>query len=140
LINADVLQSLADVEIALSNRNDTDLRARASGIDDAIEAVRADERSDRGALVVVKPLLLPELIELMTYVEPARRHVEFRQHDIETIERHVDRRCRFDIVLHALDRSPGTREAREGETVKAVVDQFLHTCRVEDRHHRINER
>ena len=45
----------------------------------------------------------------------------------------------FDVVLDAFDRRPGAGEARQRETVEAVVDEFLHPGRVEDRDHRIDE-
>ena len=81
-----------------------------------------------GALVFVQPRLLAELVDLVADVEPAGRHVEFRNDDAQPVERGIDRGRRFDVVLDAFDRGPGAGEARQREAVEAVVDQLLHAA------------
>ena len=75
----------------------------------------------------------------MADVEPAGRHVEFRNDDVQPVERGVDGGGRFDVVLDAFDRRPGAGEARQGKAVEPVVDQFLDAGRIEDRDHRVDE-
>jgi hypothetical protein len=73
-------------------------------------------------------------------IEPALRHLKIRrQHDVDAIEARINRRGRLDRLMHGLERDPGAGEARHRPAVKAVVEHFLHTCRIEDRNHRIDE-
>ena len=139
LVDAEIVQRLAHVEIALADGDDAELRAAAAGIDDAVEAVGADEGRRGGALVLVQPRLLAELVDLVADVEAAGRHVEFRDDDVQPVERRVDRSRRFDVVLDAFDRRPGAGEARQRIAVEAVVDQLLDPGRIEDRDHRVDE-
>ncbi len=138
-IDADVLERLAHVEIALADGDDADPGVRAAGIDDAVEPVGADERRRRPSLVFVQPRLLAHLVQFVADVEPARRHLEIGQDDVEPVERNIDRCRRFDVVLDAFHRRPCAGEARHGEAVEAVVDDLLHAGRIEDRDHRVDE-
>ena len=139
LVDAKIVERLTDIEIALADGRDADLRSLAALVDDPVETVGPNERSRRSPLVVVEPLFLAELVEFMANVEPAGRQIDFRQDDVQAIKRHVDRRGRFDVVLDAFDRCPGSRETRQREAVEAVIDQFLDAGRIEDRHHRVDE-
>src|SRR5690606_15867066 len=49
LVDADVVERLAYVEIALADRDDAKLRGAAARIDDLVEAVSLDELADRRA-------------------------------------------------------------------------------------------
>ena len=59
-VDADFLERLADVEIALADGDDADLGVAAARIDHPVEAVGADEGRCGGALVFVQPRLLAE--------------------------------------------------------------------------------
>ena len=139
LVDTDVFQRLADVEIALADGDDAELRTGAAGIDHAVQPVGADEGGRRGALGLVQPLLLTEHIQFVADVEAAGRHVEFGQDDRDPVQRGIDARRRFDVVLDAFDGAPQAGETRQREPVKAVVDDLLHAGGIEDRDHGIDE-
>ena len=91
LVDAELVERLAHVEIALADRDDADLRIAAARGDDAVEPVGADEGEHGVALVVVQPRLLPRMVSPSRMFEPARRHGEIVRHDdLHAVERAVD--------------------------------------------------
>ena len=87
----------------------------------------------------MQPRFLAEKIEIVgADVEPARRPFELRDHDIEPIEATIDGGCGFYIVLDAFQPHPEAREARQGIAVKAVIQNFLHAGRIENRDHGVD--
>jgi hypothetical protein len=87
----------------------------------------------------MQPRFLRDEVELVPDVEPAGRHLEFGDDDLDPVDGAVDRRRRFDVLLDAFHRGPGAGEAREGVAVEAVVHQLLHPGWVENRDHGIDE-
>jgi hypothetical protein len=75
LVDSEIVERLAHVEIVLADRQDADFRLAPAGIDDPVEPVGADIGTRRIALVFMQPHFLTEKIEIMRAdVEPARRH------------------------------------------------------------------
>ena len=60
LVDAELVERLAHVEIGLADGDDADLRVAAAGEDDAVEVVGAHEGQHGVALVVLEPRLLLE--------------------------------------------------------------------------------
>src|SRR5690606_40970920 len=97
-------------EIAGTDVDNAELGIGTAGINDSIEPVCPDESRSRGAFIVMQPLFLPKLVDLMSDIEPRRRHLEFRNNDVDPLQRNIDGSGRLDIVLHALDRGPSPGE------------------------------
>ena len=142
LVDPELVERLAHVEIALADRDHADLRLTPAGQDDVVEVVRAHEGQHGVALEVLEPRLLLEEAVRRADVEAARRHAELvvaRDHDLDPVEAAVGGRRRLDVVLDAFQRRPGAAEAAQGEAVEAVVDQLLDAGRVQDRRHHVDE-
>ena len=140
LVEAEFVERLADVEIALADRDDAD-RGRASArADHAVELVRPHEGQHGVALEVVQARFLAENGVAQPDVEAARRHGEIvGDDDLDAVEAAVDHGGRFDRLVHAFERGPGAGEARHRPAVEAVIDDLLHARRVEDRDHHVDE-
>ena len=76
LVDAELVERLAHVEIGLAGRDDADLRIAAAGGDDLVELVGAHEGEHGVALVIVQARFLAEEGVDQPDVEPARRHGE----------------------------------------------------------------
>ena len=76
LVDAEIVERLAHVEIALADGDDADLRLAAAGDDDPVELVGADEGEHGVALVVLQPRFLVEDAVAQADVEAAGRHRE----------------------------------------------------------------
>ena len=72
LVDAELVERRAHVEIALAAGDDADLRVRPAAGDDAIELVGAGEGQDGGALVVVQARFLVERLVAEADVEARR--------------------------------------------------------------------
>ena len=96
LVEPELVERLAHVEIALADRDDADLGLAASRRDVLVELVGAHERQHGVALVVVQPRLLAEDGVAQADVEPAFRHLEvFRDDDVDALDAAVDHGGRF---------------------------------------------
>ena len=62
-----------------------------------------------------------------------------RRDDTHTLGADIDGGTRVNRVLHALQTDPATRVTRQGPTDQSVIEQFLDTCRIQNRDHRINQ-
>ena len=140
LVDAERIQRLAHVEIALARGHDADPRGSPAGEHQPVEAVGAGEGEDGRSLVIVQPRLLGERRVMKPDIEPALGHLEIvRDGDGDAIHAPVHAGGGFDIVLHAFDADPHARIAREGEPLDAEVENLLNARRVEHRHHGIDE-
>ncbi len=140
LVDAELVQRLAHVQIALAGGDDAELRIGAAAGDDAVELVGAREGENGRALVVVQARFLGQRLVAEAYAQAARRHREVVGNlDLDAVDAAVDRGRGLDIVLHALDADPHAGEARQTEAEDAVVENFLHACRVQHRHHVVEE-
>src|SRR5215471_7852577 len=140
LVEAELVERLAHVEIGLADRDDADPRAAAPRRDGAVEPVGAHEREHGIALVVMQARLHAEHGVVEPDVEPAgRRRVIGRDHDVDAVEAAVDHGGRLDRLVHAFETDPGAGEARHGPAVDAVIDDLLHAGRVQDRDHHVDE-
>ena len=140
LVDAELVERLAHVEIALADRDDADLRLAPARGDVAVELVGAHEGQHGVALVVVQPRLLAEDGVAQADVEPALRHLEVvGDDDVDAIEAAVDHGGRFHRLVHRLERHPGAAEARHRPAVEPVVEDLLHARRIEHRDHHVDE-
>ncbi len=140
LVDAEIVEGLAHVEIGLAGRDDSDLRRRPARSDDAVDLVGAEEGEDRVALVFLQARFLIENAVARTNGKAADGHLEVGgRDDFDAVDRAVDGGRRLDRVLQALDADPYARVARQRETVDAVVEDFLHAGRRHDRHHDVDE-
>ena len=140
LVDAEIVESLPHVEIALAGGDDADLGVRPAGGDDPVELVRLDEGEHGVALVLLEALLLTEDRIVRPYVEAARRHREaLGDDDLHALERAVGRGGRFDVVLDELEPHPAPAEAAHRVAEEAVIEDLLHARRMEDRDHHVDE-
>ncbi len=140
LVDAELVERLAHVEIALADRDDADLGVSPARRDVAVELVGAHEGEHRIALVVVQPRLLTQDGVAQADVEAAFRHLEVgRHHDVDALQAAVNHRGRLDRLVHRLERHPGAAVARHRPAVEAVVQNLLHARRVQDRDHHVDE-
>ncbi len=140
LVEAELVEGLAHVEIGLAGGDDADLRIAAAGGDHLVELVGAQEGEHGVALEVVQARFLAEDGVDQPDVEPAVRHDEvFRRDDLDALEAAVGDAGRFDRLVHAFERRPGAGEARHGPAVERVVHDLLHPGGAQDRHHHVDE-
>src|SRR4029079_9630092 len=140
LVDAELIERLAHIEIGFTGRDDADFRRAAAGSDDAIEPVGAHEGQHRIALEVVQTRFLPEDGVDKPDIEPALGHLEIVwRDDLDAIDRAVDHAGRLDRLVATLERRPCAGEARHRPAIERVVDDFLHASRIKDRHHHIDE-
>src|SRR5205085_3047005 len=140
LVEVELIERLAHVEVALAGRDDADLGVAAAGGDVTVDLVGVHEGQHRAALDIVQPRLLAEDGVDQPDIETALRHAEIvREHDLHPVEAAVDDRGRLDRLVHALERRPGAAEPRHGQAVEAVIDDLLHARRVQDRDHHVDE-
>ncbi len=136
LADAEVLQRLAHVEIALAAGDDPEPRPGRID-DDAVQAVDAAVVQRRVDLVVLHPCLGGE-----ERIGPADRHAVGRQrkivgnHDPDLRRVGIDRGRALDGVGHALEAHPAARIAAHREAVQPEIEDVLHRGRVEHWHHR----
>src|SRR6185503_17044603 len=122
--DAEILERLPHVEIALSARDDAEARPRRID-DDAVQLVDAAVMQRRVDLVVLHPRLGAE-----ERVGPADRHAVGRQRkvvgddDLDVARIAVDRCGAFDGVGNALEADPATRIAAHGPAVQAEVEDL----------------
>ena len=139
-VDAELVERLADVEIALAGGDDADLRIAAARGDGAVELVGAHESEHGVALKIVQPRLLRQNLIVQADIEAAFRHAEIvRDHDIDPLQAGIDRRRGFDRLVHRLERGPGARKARHRPAVETVIEHFLDAGRVQDRDHDVDE-
>ncbi len=141
-VEAEFVERLAHVEIALADRDDADARLAAAGDDDAVELVRAHEGEHGVALVILQARFHAEHGVAEPDVETARRHLEeviAGNDDVHAIEIAVDDPSRLDRVVHAFEADPRAGVARHRPAIEAVVDDLLHARGIEHRDHDIDE-
>ncbi len=141
LVDAEFVERLADVEIALAGGDDADLRVAAARGDGAVELVGAHEREHGVALEIVQAGFLRQDRIVEADVETAVRHrgnrsgvtmlIRSRLASIAAVE--------LDGLVHRLERHPGAGEARHGPAVEAVIENLLNAGRVQDRDHHVDE-
>ncbi len=140
LVDAELVQRLAHVEIALADGDDADLRPAAARGDVLVELVGAHEGEHGVALVVVQARLLAEDGVAQADVEAAFRHGEvLRDDDVDALQAAVDDGGRFHRLVHGFERDPAAAEARHRPAVEAVVQDLLHPGGVQDRDHDVDE-
>ena len=140
LIDAELIEGLAHIEIALAAGDDADLGVGAAAGDDAVELVGAGEGQDGGALVVVQARFLVERLVAEADVEALGGHDEVVGNlDLDAVDAAVDGGGGLDVVLHAFDADPHAGEARQREAEDAEVEDLLHAGRIEHRDHVVDE-
>ncbi len=140
LVEAEVLQRLAHVEVALAAGDDAEARVR--GVDDhPVQAVHPAVVQCRVHLVVLHPRLGGE-----ERVGPADRHAVRRQREVVGNDDagarrvDVDRRRTLDRVGDALEADPAAGVAAHRPAVQPEVEDLLHRRGIQHRHQRGRER
>ena len=125
LVQPQVVERLAHVQIGLARGHDAEMRARRVQ-HHPIQLVGAHIGQRRIPFVVQQPRLLGQRRIRPADVQAARGQAVLRQHDPHAPGVHVDRRAGLHHVGHALHRHPQTGVAAHGPAVQAVVQVFLH--------------
>ena len=137
LVDAEILQRLSDVEIALARRDDAEPRLRR--IDHAaVELVHPAVGEGGVELVVHQPFFLHQRRVGPAQVEPAfgQRELGFgRNPGLDPVGIDVDRGGGLDGVGQRLEGDPATGIARHREAVQAVLEVVLDAGRRQHRHH-----
>ena len=140
LIDAELFQSLARIEIALADAGDADLRVRTTTEDDLVETVLLGEGDGRLALEIMEALLLVVPVVIGPDIEAARRHLEvLRNLRADAMQARFDDAGRFDRVMQAFDADPGAGETRQGPAIDRIVVKLLQSGRIEDGDHGIEQ-
>ena len=140
LVDAEVVQRLADIEIALARGDDADARLAPAGKHHPVRRVGAQKGGRRRDPEFVQPLFLRRRIVTVADGKPAGRHAEAAGNDRrDTIERAVDGGGRRDDVGHAFQPHPGTGIARQRIAEEAVIENLLDTRRTEHGDHGIDK-
>ncbi len=140
LVDAEFVERLPNIEIAFAGGDDADLRVAAARSDGAVELVGAHEGKHRVALVIVQPRLLGKDRIVEADIKSAFGHRKVgRDDDVDPLQAGVNRRRRFDGLVHRLERNPGAGEARHRPTVEAVIENLLDPRGVQDRDHNVDE-
>lgn len=140
-VQAQVLQRLQHVQIALAGGDDAQPRVRRVQ-HQAVDAVGARERLRRLHRIAVQAHLLLHRRVRPADVEPAFRHREVvvaRQHDLKRERVHLHRGRGFHRLGDRLEAHPAPGVALHRPAQHAHVEDILHPGRVEHRHHRADE-
>jgi hypothetical protein len=135
LVDTEVVERLAHVEIGLAGGDDAE--ARIGAVDDhAVELVGAGEGQRCIELVLLVAVFLVEEIVGPAVVQAALGHFEI----VRQVERHAvridrDRARAFHRLGDGLEADPAARIARHGPAQEAEIEHVLHPGRVEHRHH-----
>ena len=98
LIDAELVERLAQVEVGLAGRDDAEPRVRAVE-HQPVEAVGPGERAHRVELEAMQALLLGERRVGQADVETARRQREVRRDDLQVLGRELDRGGGVDRIV-----------------------------------------
>ncbi len=140
LVDPQIVQRLAHVEIGFAGGDDAKARIRAVD-DNAVEPIGAGKGQCRIELVFVQPVFLFERLVGPADVEAARRHLEIlRQHDVGAFRRDVDRGRAVDRLGDRLERDPAPRIARHRPAIEAEIEDILDAGRVKHRNGSVHER
>ena len=133
LVEPEIEQRLARVEIRLATGDDAEPRARR--VDHrVVQPVGTHIGERRIPLVVEQPRLLRERRVGPADVQPVGRQLEVgRNHDVHAIGVDVHRSGRLDHLGHRLHRDPQARPARHRPAVQAEVEVLLYRRRIEHR-------
>ena len=139
LVDAQIVERLAHVEIGFAGGDDAKARVRAVD-DDAVEPIGAG-KGERGVeLVFVQPVFLVERLVGPADIEPARRHLEIvGQHDPGSRRSDIDRGRAVDRLGDRLEGDPAAGIARHRPAIQAEIEDFLHPRRVQHRDAGVHE-
>src|SRR5690606_33659912 len=139
LVQAQVLQRLQHVQVALAGGDDAQPRARRIH-HHPVDVVGAGEGLRGAHRVTVQAHLLLQRRIRPADVESARRQFEvFRQHDPACERIHVDGGRGLHRLGNGLEADPAAGVTAHRPAHQAQVEDVLHACRIEHRHHRADE-
>ncbi len=120
LVEAELVERLAHVEIGFAGGNDADLRIAPARGDDFVELVGAHEGEHGVALEVVQARFLAEERILKPNIEAAFRHDEVCGGDnLQAVEAGVDHPGRFHRLMHAFEGGPAAGSIATSPSRKA---------------------
>jgi len=134
VVDAEVVESLAHVQIGLAAGDDAQARVRAVD-DDLVELVGAGVGQCGVELVVQQALFLHQAVVRPSDVEPARRQRGIGQRDLDAMRVDVNRSGGLDRVGHRLEGDPAAGIARHGPAMQAEIEVVLHAGGRQHRHH-----
>ena len=139
LVDAEIVERLADIEIGLAGGDDAE--AAPGAVDDgAIELVRAGEGEGGVELVLVQPHFLIERRVGPADVEPARRHLEIGwRRNFEPVRIDGDGSGAVDRLGHRLEGDPASGIPAHRPAVEAEIEEFLHSGRIQHRNEGVHE-
>ncbi len=139
LVDPQIVQGLAHVEIGFAGGDDAKARIRAVD-DDAVEPIGPGKGEGGVELVFVQPVFLVERLVGPADIEPARRHLEILgQHDPGSRRSDIDRGRAVDGFGDGLEGDPAAGIARHRPAIQAEIEDFLHPRRVEHRDAGVHE-
>ena len=139
LVDAEVVERLAQIEVGLAGRDDPEPRSLAVE-DRSVEAVGRGERAHRLELEAVQALLLGERRVRPADVEAARRQRELGRGDLEPRRIELDRGGGVDRVVDALEPDPAAAVAGQREAQQAELENLGDARRVEHRDLGVDQR
>ena len=140
LVDPEIVQGLAHVEIGFAGGDDAKARVRAVD-DDAVEPIGAGKGESSVELVLVQPVFLFERLVGPADIEPAGRHLEILgENDTGPFGSDVDRGRAIDRLGNRLERDPAAGVARHRPAIEAEIEDLLHPGRVEHRDAGVHER
>ena len=125
IVDPEIVERLAHVEIGFAGRDDAEARPRAVD-DDPVEPVGAGEGERGIELVFVQPIFLLERLVGPADIEPARRHLEIvGQDDLDPLRIDLDRGRAVDRLGDGLEGDPAARIARHRPAIEAEIEDLL---------------
>ena len=132
LIDAEVIERLAQIEVGFAGRDDP--QPRGLGFEDRpVEAVGRGEGAHGLELEAVQALLLGERRVRQADVETARRQLELGQGDLDPRRIELDRGRGIDGVVDAFEADPAAAVAGQAEAQQAELEDLGDARRVEHR-------
>ena len=130
VVDAELDERLAHIEIGLARGDDAEPRARAVE-HDPVEAIGPREGVDGGQLRRSRRSCL-ERVYGPADVEAARRHLEILgERDLDAMRIDIDRGRAFDRLGDRLESDPAAGEARQREAIEAEIEKVLHRRGIE---------
>ena len=139
VVDAQILERLQHVQVALASGYDTQARTRRIE-NDLVQVIGAGERQRRSHGVLMQAHFLIQRRVRPTDIQTARRQLEIGRNDnIQLVRIDVDAGRRLDRFSDGLEADPAPGKATHRPAEQAHVQNVLHASRIEYRHHRGHE-
>ena len=130
LVDPEVIQRLAHIEIGLARRDDAKPRRLSTLHDDAVDGIGPGEGFHRGHLVHMQAFFLRHAIITRADVKPIRgQHVISRSNRLDALKSGLDDSGGLDRIMNAFHADPDAGITRQGKTHESEIDDLLNACR-----------